>query len=145
MNSQSDLLKNALEALEKNSTIEALMLLEQAEAQRDSPMVRSYLAYCRAKVKREYAAAISLCSEALREDPANADHYLNLGRIYILAGKRGNALPIFRRGIKFGRNPQLMAELKKFDPRQPPVFSTLPRQHSLNRVVGKLFSRLGMR
>lgn len=145
MSPQSDLLRNALEALENNSFIEALMLLEQADGQDSGPMVRSYLAYCRAKVKREYAAAINLCTEALREEPANADHYLNLGRIYLLAGKRGKALPIFRRGIKFGRNPQLMAELKKFDPRQPPVFSSLPRQHSLNRITGKLFSRLGMR
>lgn len=145
MSTQSDLLRNALEALEKNSFIEALMLLEQADEQQCSPMVCSYLAYCRAMVKREYAAAIRLCNEALRDEPANADHYLNLGRIYILAGKRGNALPIFRRGIKLGKNPQLMAELKKFDPRKPPVFSSLPRDHSLNRIVGKLSSRFGIR
>lgn len=145
MSTQSDLLRNALEALENNSFIEALMLLEQADEQQASPMISSYLAYCRAKVKREYAAAISLCNEALLEDPANADHYLNLGRIYILAGKRGNALPIFRRGIKLGRNPQLMTELRKFDPRKPPVFSSLPRDHSLNRIVGKVCSRMGVR
>lgn len=145
MSTQSDLLRNALEALENSSYIEALMLLEQANELQGSPMVSSYLAYCQARVKREYSAAINLCSEALRDDPANADHYLNLGRIYILAGKRGNALPIFRRGIKLGRNPQLMAELKKFDPRNPPVFSSLPREHSLNRIFGKLSSRFGVR
>lgn len=145
MSTQSDLLRNALEALESNSYIEALMLLEQANELQSSPMVSSYLAYCQAQVKREYSAAINLCNEALRDDPANADHYLNLGRIYILAGKRGNALHVFRRGIKLGRNRQLMVELRKFDPRQPPVFSSLPRHHSLNRVAGKLFSRLGIR
>jgi len=145
MSTQSDLLRNALEALENNSYIEALMLLEQANELQSSPMVSSYLAYCQAKVKREYSAAINLCNEALRDDPANADHYLNLGRIYILAGKRGKALPVFRRGIKLGRHPQLMAELRKFDPRKPPVFNSLPRHHSVNRITGKLFSRLGLR
>ncbi|MCD6526869.1 MAG: tetratricopeptide repeat protein [Desulfuromonas sp.] len=143
--SYAELMKKGLKALEQHSSVEALMLFQQADSQQSTAISRSYLAYCLSKVKHQHQRAISLCQSALRDEPHNADHYLNLGRIYLLAGKRGQAMHIFRRGIKLGPNAALLAELKKFDRRQSPVFSSLERTNILNRYAGRIMSFIGLR
>ena len=141
----TELMKKGLVAVERHSFIEALMSFEQAESQQSTPMARSYLAYCMAEVKHHYQQAISLCQSAMRDEPHNADHYLNLGRIYLLADKRDPAMQIFRRGIKLGPNAALLAELKKFDRRKSPIFTSLERSHLLNKCIGKVMSSIGFR
>jgi len=141
----NELLDEALSSLREENDLGAMLLLEEAEQISSTPKVRSYLAYCRAKVKNEYSDAITACRQALKEEPLNGDHYLNLGRIYLLVNKRGPALDIFRKGIKIGPHPQLMQELRKFEMRKPPVISSLPRTHAINRALGKLLYRLKLR
>ncbi|PLX93072.1 MAG: hypothetical protein C0620_08325 [Desulfuromonas sp.] len=143
--SYAQLLQKGIKALKHNSPVEALMLFEQANDQHSTPLSRSYLAYCLAKVKGQHQRAISLCKSALRDEPHNSAHYLNLGRIYMNANRKEQAMQIFRRGIKLGPNPELLEELKKFDRRQPLVFPTLPRTHLLNKYSGKLLSFIGFR
>ncbi|MBN2644432.1 MAG: tetratricopeptide repeat protein [Desulfuromonadaceae bacterium] len=145
MDSYFESMEKTFKALKQGSDFEALMHIEEAVAQRDTPTARSYLAYCLAKVKKQYNEALQLCNTALGEEPHNADIFLNLGRIYLLAGKRANALQIFQKGIKLGPHRQLLAELKQFDKRKPPVFSFLSRDHFVNRCSGKALSRLGLR
>lgn len=140
-----ELLDEALSTLKKNNELEAMLLLEEAEKISSTPKVRSYLAYCRARVKNEFSTAIQACTQALREEPRNADHYLNLGRIYFLVNKRGPALQAFRKGLKLGPNSQLMQEMRKFKMRKPAVISSLSRDHVLNHKLGQLLSRLGLR
>lgn len=143
--SYAELMEKGLEALEQHSSVEALIFFEQADSQQCTAMSRSYLAYCLSKVKHQHRRAISLCKSAMRDEPLNADHYLNLGRIYLLAGKRSQAMHIFRRGIKLGPDPKLIAELEKFDRRQPPLFSSLHRSHPFNHYTGKVLSFIGLR
>lgn len=135
----------ALEALNTDNDLEALMLLQDLDKEHKTPIVGSYLAYCRAKVKHDFSDAIRVCKQALKEQPSVADHYLNLGRIYLLVNKRGPALKLFRKGAKFGQNSKLMYELRKFEKRKTPVFPSLSRDHVLNRQLGKMFSRLKLR
>jgi hypothetical protein len=68
-----------------------------------------------------------------------------MGRIYLLIGKREQALQIFKQGIKLGPNATLLSELKKFERRQPVVFSNMQRSNRLNRIFGKLMSFIGLR
>lgn len=140
-----ELLDEALATLNKNNDLEAMLLFEEAEKISSTPKVRSYLAYCCARVKNEFSTAIQTCTQALREEPRNADHYLNLGRIYLLVNKRGPALQAFRKGLKLGPNPHLMEEMRKFEIRKPAVIPSLPRDHVLNHKLGSLLSRLGLR
>ncbi len=140
-----ELVGKGIALLEKENVLEAMLLLEEAEKLNSTPKVRSHLAYCCAKVNQEYSNAINMCIGAIKEEPTIADHYYNLGRIYLLRNKRGTALETFKKGIKLGPHPQLMQELRKFEMRKPPVFSFLHRDHSLNRELGKLLSRLGLR
>ena len=145
MENYNQLMQKGISALKHNSPVEALMLFEQADAQHSSPLSRSYLAYCLSKVKDQHQRAISLCQAALREEPHNGVHYLNLGRIYLHADKKAMAMQIFRRGIKLGPNPELLAELKKFERRHPPIFHSLPREHPFNKYSGKFLSLIGFR
>lgn len=140
-----ELLEEALSNLNENNELGAMFLLEEAEKLCSTPRVRSYLGYCRAKVKNEYSDAIQACLQTLKEEPRNAEHYLNLGRIYLLADRRGPAIQTLRKGLKLGPNPQLMQELRKFERRKLPVISSLPRDHAINRNLGKLLSRLKLR
>lgn len=145
MDKYHKLLEEALSSLNANNDLEAMFLLEEAEKLYSTPKVRSYLAYCHAKVNNEFSDALRNCIQALKEEPRNADHYLNLSRIYLLANKRGPALQTIRKGLKLGPHPQLMQELRRFEMRTAPVISSLHRDHVLNRKLGKLLSRLGLR
>lgn len=140
-----ELLDRALSKLNANDDLDAMYLFEEAEKLRSTPKARSYLAYCRAKVKFEFSDALRVCTQALKEEPRIADHYLNLSRIYLFVNKRGPALQLIRKGLRLGSHPQLKLELKKFEKRKQPVFSSLPRDHILNRKLGKFLSRLGVR
>lgn len=145
MDKSDELLEAALAYLQENNDIGALCLLEEAEKLNSTPKVRSHLAYCSARVRSDFSAAVQTCTQALKEEPRNAEHYLNLARIYLLADKRGPAFQTLRKGLKLGPSPQLMQELRTFERRKPPVFSSLPRDHGLNRNLGKLLSRLRLR
>ena len=144
-NNYFELVEKGISLVEQENIFEAMHLFEEAEKLNSTAKVRSYLAYCRAKVHREYSDGINTCISSLKEEPAIADHYLNLGRIYLLINKKRSALQTFKKGIKLGPNPQLMQELRKFEMRKPPVMPTLPRDHFLNKKLGKLLSRLRWR
>lgn len=139
------LLDEALETLESNKVLEAMLLLEEVEKLHSTPKLRSYLAYCNAKVNGKFSDAIRTCKQALEEEPRVADHYLNLGRIYMLIKKRGPALQVFRKGNKLGPNKQLMQEMRKFGVRKQPAIPSLHRDHIVNRKLGKLMSRFKLR
>jgi len=139
------LLERGIKAAEKGNTLMALVHFEDAAKLDDSPLIRSYLAFCLAKERRQLQKAAALCREALQQEPANPLHYLNLGRIYLLAGQKNLAIRTFRQGLKNGRNPLIVKELKLLGLRKPPVLQTLGREHPLNKYLGMLLNRLGMR
>lgn len=139
------LLNEALQNFESNNILESLLLLQEAEKLHSTPKLRSYLAYCNARMNNKISAGIRSCKQAIEEEPTVADHYLNLGRIYMLINKRGPAIQIFRKGSKFGPNKQLMIEMRKFGVRKPPAIPSLHRDHIINRKLGKVMSRLKLR
>jgi len=141
----NSLICKGLAELDKGNTMLALMHFESAAKLDNSPLVRSHLAYCLASEHRQVQKAAALCSGALQEDPGNPLHYLNLGRIYLLAGHKGRAIQTWRRGLKLGRNPHISAELKKLGLRKTPVFGALRRDHPLNKHLGLLLQKIGLR
>lgn len=144
-NKYYELVAEGISLISNDNVFEAILLLEEAEKLNSTPKTRSYLAYCRAKVDKEYINGINTCIDSLKEEPTVADHYLNLGRIYLLSNKKGSALQTFKKGIKLGPHPQLMHELRKFEIRKSPIIPSLPREHFLNRQLGKLLSHLRLR
>jgi hypothetical protein len=143
--SLSFLVHNGMTAIEQGNTVMALLFFQDAALQAKTPTVVSCLGYCLASEHGQLQKGIALCQEALQKEPGNALHYLNLGRIYLLAKQKPLALQAFRRGVKCPGNQKIVDELKRLGVRKEPVFAALPRQSVLNRYFGILFHRLGLR
>ena len=130
-------------ALENGDTLVALVQFEMAHAIEPLPKIKAKLAFCLAKERRQYQQAMTLCREALQAEPDNPDHYYQLSRIYLVAGQKRQAIKSLRKGLKFKRHQLIIDELNRLGARKEPFFSSLPREHILNRSVGILFSRFG--
>lgn len=132
-------------ALANGETLVALMHFERAAALRNVPVVRSALGYCIAKERQQYQKALVLCREAMGEEPTDPRHYYHLGRIYLLTRQKVQAITTFRRGLKQQRYQPIIDELRRLGVRKPPVFTSLPRDHILNKSLGRLLATLGTR
>jgi tetratricopeptide (TPR) repeat protein len=143
--SQADLVSKALTALHHNHSYLAMVCLEQAATLGHSSIIDSYLGYCLALNRQDYTAAIRLGEAALHQEPNNPLFCHNLGRSYLLAGQKPEAIRIFRQGLAFSRDETLIAELNRIGTRKPAVIPVLPRDHLLNKWLGKLLFRLGLR
>jgi len=130
-------------ALENGDTLVALVQFEMAHAIEPLPKIKAKLAFCLAKERRQYQQAMALCREALQAEPDNPDHYYQLSRIYMVAGQKRQAIKSLRKGLKFKRHQPIIDELNRLGARKEPFFTSLPREHILNRSVGILFAKLG--
>ncbi|MFA7405384.1 MAG: hypothetical protein WC007_15430 [Pelobacteraceae bacterium] len=110
-----------------------------------SPEMLSLMGYSVAKETGQYRQGIELCLKAVALNPHNCDHYLHLGRIYLLANKRELAIKAFRKGLKIRKDPRIVEELTLLGIRQSPPFVLLPRNHVINRVTGKILHALKLR
>jgi tetratricopeptide (TPR) repeat protein len=123
----------------------ALALFEKAAAEDNSPLIRSYLAYCRAKTKGMFREAVAICMDARKEDPKNSDIYLNLGRVHLLTGNRKQAIQVFRLGLRHERNSRIVSELTALGLRKEPPLPFLQRGNPVNKFLGKLMTKLWLR
>ena len=140
-----EIFNRGMEALASGKMIPALASFEKALELEDNPAFYSYLALCIAKERGQVRRAIKLCEEALQKDGENTAHYLNLGKILLQAGNRDEAIMVFRGGLKYGINPLIIDELNKLRTRKPPVISFLHRNNPINKYLGILFKKLGLR
>lgn len=139
------LVEKGEQAIAADDTLVALVHFETAYKMDPSLPIRAKLAYCLAKERKQMQKAAQLCREALQAEPANPDHYYQLGRIYLLARQKRQAIATFRKGLKVKRYQPIIDELQKLGLRKEPVFSTLPRDHFINRFAGQMFARIGAR
>jgi len=135
----------AIKVAEKGNTLTAMVQLEDLYRADGEPLVASYLGYCLAQEDQQFKKAAALCRDAIKRQPAEVLHYLNLGRVYLAAGQKVMAIKAFRQGMKISRNRQIMVELRNLGERKEPVFASLERDHPLNRFLGYFFNRLGLR
>lgn len=140
-----DLYRRGLDALMNGNGEMALALFEQAAAMYRTPRYCSNLAYCLAKEKGDFRRAISLCREAIKEEPKNSVHFLILGRIHLMAGQKKEAIRIFRMGLRHEKNKDIVDDLNTLGIRKAPLFPFLKRENPLNKMLGKLLARIGMR
>ena len=143
--SLDSLLSKGDHSLKADDTLVALMQFEMAHAIDPRPSVKAKLAYCLARERKQYQQAMTLCREALEAEPNNPDHYYHLSRVYLVAGHKDKAIKSLRKGLKFRRHQPIIDELIRLGYRRPPVFTSLARDHVLNRAAGMLFAKLGSR
>ena len=117
-------------------------LIRLRRASELAPLNAYYLSYqglALAQAEHNWDEAERLCSAALRMKRRQPQLYLNLFEVYLLAGQRQRAAEVLSRGLRFARRDfRLGLALEKLAMRRSPVFHALPRQHFLNRHLGKL-------
>jgi tetratricopeptide (TPR) repeat protein len=121
----------------------------------DDPFLLSHFGYLAALVDGKYRSGIDACTRAIvlyekkalrgEEDSDESQLgplYLNLGRAYIAAGKKKEAIEALNAGLKHARhNPDLAAELKKLGVRQYVPVPFLKRKNPVNEVIGILLRK----
>jgi tetratricopeptide (TPR) repeat protein len=135
----------ALAALAAEDTQSALAFIEKALRLRDTPQWYSYLGYCIARQRGQHRKGLELCKESLAVEPDNPVHFLNLGRVYLTKGDKDEALRIWREGMAKGGSPELVQQLERLGTRIRPAIPMLARRNPLNRYLGILLRRLGLR
>lgn len=135
----------AQQELDRNNVLAALACLERALGIWDDPLWHSRLGFCIAKQRGQLTAAFELCRSAIEHDPGNPLHHLYLGKVYLVAGNTFEALQAFRQGMILGGSPELERMLEAIGTRKPPVISFLSRDNLLNKFLGIILSRFGMR
>jgi tetratricopeptide (TPR) repeat protein len=99
----------------------------------------SYYGLSRAQAFGATPQAIQACETAARRDFFNPDLLLNLGRVYLLAGKTTKALAVFERGLGLAPNHRgLLAEFTRIDRRAAPPLGIVSRSNPLNKWLGRL-------
>lgn len=139
------LFANGIEAINSGDMVSALAFFERVISMEDTPVIRSYYAFCIARERGQFKKAISMCEEAMQEEPENPIHYLNLGRVYLISGQRNDALQTLREGLHHGENKDIVDELIKLGMRKPPVIPFFKRENPLNKYLGLVLTRLGLR
>jgi thioredoxin-like negative regulator of GroEL len=140
-----ELFSKGLQALEHDHLYLARTCFEQALELEKTPRICSFLALCRAKTQAEFGDAVRMAEDAVASSPEDPDLYLNLSKIYLLAGDKTSALAALRNGISHDKNGLIQARLEMHGTRKSPLFPSLKRNHPLNKYLGLLLSRLKLR
>ena len=135
----------AQQELDRNNILAALACLERALGIWDNPHWHSRLGFCIAKERGHLTRAFELCNSAMANDPVNPLHYLYLGKVYQIAGKTLEALQTLRQGMILGGSPEIQQLLNDIGTRKVPVLTSLSRDNLLNKYLGILLGRLGLR
>ncbi len=121
----------------------------------DDPFLLSYFGYLEASVDGRYRNGIETCTRAiallakkamLGEDDAEESQlallYLNLGRAYIAAGKRMEAIKTLNAGLKYDRqNKGLLGELERLGVRRFIPVPFLKRTNPINEIIGRILRK----
>jgi Flp pilus assembly protein TadD len=142
--------KKGLSFLVEQSFVEASDSFRRAleldrERNKRQPDMRylSYYGYSLAKGKLSTATAIQACRTAVSRQKKDPLLFLNLGRVYVIAGKQSLAAEAFERALRLAPGDKtIRAELARVDRRGRPVIPGLSRDHFLNVWLGKVRANL---
>lgn len=99
----------------------------------------SYYGLCLSRSTNRLREALVHCRKAVKLEAYRADVWLNLGRVALAAGRRGEAYRAFEQGrLLDPTHTSIAKELRKLGVRRPPVVAFLPRQNPLNVMLGRL-------
>jgi tetratricopeptide (TPR) repeat protein len=151
--SPSDYLDEVKFLLQKKSNKRALELLIQALGSYPSePFLLSYYGCLEAIINRKYVYGIDTCLTAIAlldermsfgQEIFYPTFYLNLGRAYVVAKKRREAVRAFKKGLTYDKeNKDLLWEMNKLGRRRSPALPYLNRSNPLNKYIGMILHKL---
>ena len=147
-----DYLRAVKAHLRKGNQKAAFTLLQQASIQYpDDPFILSYYGCLQALVDKKYRAGVDKCKQALSmikkestfgEDMLYPVFYLNLGRAFLAAGKKNDALDAFKKGLRHDNsNRDILSELRGLGSRKEAPVSFLDRSNPINKYIGLILRR----
>ena len=102
---------------------------------------QAFQAICLAARGRDNNSAEEMARAVMRNHPGNPVGWFALGHVHLLGGRRGAAFQFFAQAREMAnRDRKVRGRLDRCDPRRASVFSSLPRNHFLNIVGGRLRS-----
>jgi len=104
---------------------------------------RSSYALALALVRGQFLCAVDLARAAIRQEFYNPELYLNLAWIYLAFDFKAEAIRFLRRGLMVDpEDEQIQLRLAELGIRRRPPLPFLPRDHTANRLLGRLHARL---
>jgi Flp pilus assembly protein TadD len=136
--------KKGLTFLRNNYARKALPHIGKAvELDKANPFYLSYLGLAVAAADRNWDEAEEICYRAVKMKRTQAELYINLAEVYRLAGKKDEAVEALIVGRQMTKkDPRILAALRKYGIRRPPVISFLDRKNFLNRKLGRVRYRV---
>lgn len=132
--------KCGIRLLRDKSYASALAYFRRAhELERNNPYFLSYFGLALALAERKWADAERLCESALPMKRNQAQLYLNLAEVCLLAGKKRDAVETLEVGLQHAsRDVRLQRMIQSLGVRTDSVLGFLDRRHPLNRTLGKI-------
>lgn len=135
-----------LEYFGQGNPLAALSYFEKAFSLDSSNLVcQSYIALLMATERGQLQKAIAIVEEGIRRSPEEALLYVNLGKLYIKANRKEDAIQVIRKGMGYCHVPEGAALLDSLGTRRKPVFPFFSRNHFLNKYAGLLLKKLKVR
>jgi tetratricopeptide (TPR) repeat protein len=110
----------------------------------------SFYGSLQATVDKKYRSGIENCRKALgtlkkkgvKDEAFYPVFYFNLGKAYLAASKKKEAIEAFNSGLKYDpRNRDIQKELQHIGYRKKPPVPFLDRSNPINKYIGKLVSK----
>ena len=136
------LLERAVSSLAVEEYEEATLALYRAAGLAPgNARIRSLLGLSIAHHEKDFRQARRLCESAAKQEFFNPDLYLHLASVYLVFGRRAEALHYLRRGHMIDPGHAIIAEsLGELGRRRVAVIPFLPRKHPINRALGGALS-----
>jgi tetratricopeptide (TPR) repeat protein len=124
------------------------VLLEASDLYPDHPVILSYCGWLQAVIDRRYKSGIFACRKAFVVFKSTNPHtmgvvypilYLNLGRTFLAAGMKKEAVENFNKGLKHDKyHIELKKEMQLLGTREKPPVPFLSRSNPVNKYIGKM-------
>ena len=143
----SDYLRAVRTHLRNDRQKDAHDLLLQATVQYpEDPLILSYFGCLQALVGKKFRNGVETCKRAIHllkdkgtfsEEVLYPVFYLNLGRAYVAAGRKKDAIDSFKKGLQYDNgNGSLRKELQMLGVRKQPLVPFLDRSNPINMCIG---------
>ena len=149
---KTEYFNEAMDLLGAGRGIDALDVLRKGlEMYPFDPLLMSYCGCLYSIVGKKHKEGIKMCRDAIKhldssvsleKDVYYPAFYLNLGRAYLGAGKRRDAVAAFNLGLKADPKDQdIIKELKKLGSRRTLPVPFLKRNNPINKYIGLLIGK----
>ena len=149
----TDYLEEIRQHLRKGSGESALALVRRAIEDYPSDLfLLSYRGYLTATVENKPEEGIRICRDAIERLGSSVPFgseffypvfYLNLGRAYLEAGRKKDAIAAFEKGLRNDpENHDILWELKKLGSRKQVPIPFLERSNPINKYIGILLRKV---